>query len=283
MIGVNKILVPIDFSVCSEHALRFSMKLADKFKANLILLNVLSFDSNDMVNPISVSWAVDEQTSQSRRRMETSIQKAIDIVGSSINEAPLIQTNIEIGKAEAVICTYAIKNQVDYIVMGTQGENHTLDKYLGDVSSNVLKNAPCPIILIPEDTEITKKVVIGYATSLSDADPFEIWKAVKLFEPYQHSEIKCIHFHEELDLKENRIKEFETYFAETAPELKITFYSFPIKDKVKDMNDFIENENINILVMYKPKRAFFESIFHKSYTKKMARHTNIPLLVLPEF
>lgn len=278
---VTKILVPIDFSECSENALAFAMQLADKIKANLILLNVLNFDAGSMENFAFVVDEAENQTEQSRIRIHKSIKKVTENIRASLDEAPSIQTNIEIGNVEAKICEVALKNEVDYIVMGTQGENSALDKYLGSVASNVLKNAPCSVMVIPENTELAKKLVLGYATDFSDADPFEIWKAMTLFKPFQPT-IKCVHFNEQQVDDEDKIKELERYFSETSPELNVELYSLQVEDKVKDMNDFIEEHNINTLVMYQPKRSFFESIFHKSYTQKMAKHSSIPLLVFKE-
>ncbi len=278
---VIKILVPLDFSACSENALAYAMQLADGIKAELLLLNVPPFDSSGMENPTSVALAVEERLKQSRLRMMKSIEKATEAVYGSLDKKPSIPTIIKMGKVEATISEEAVINQVDYIVMGTQGENSTLDKYLGSVASNVLKNAPCPVIVIPEKVEFSKKIKLAYATDFSSSDPFELWRTIKLFKPFQ-PEIKCVHFNEKQVRKEDKIKELEAYFAETAPGLNITFYDLPVEDKVKDMNNFIENQGINILVMYKPKRSFFESIFHSSYTQRMAMHTNIPLLVIKE-
>lgn len=278
---VIKILVPIDFSECSENSLAFAIQLADKIKAHLILLNVLKFDSGSMENFAHVTDELEIQTEQSRINIIKSIQKVTENVRASIDETPAIRTNVEIGNVEATICDVASRNQVDYVIMGTQGENSALDKYLGSVASNVLKKAPCPVMVIPENVELSKKLVLGYATDFLDADPFEIWKAMKLFKPFQPI-IKCVHFNEKQVYNEDKIKELEVYFAETAPELNVELYSLPVKDKITDMNNFIEEHNINMLVMYKPKRSFFKSIFHKSYTQKMAKHTNIPLLVFKE-
>lgn len=277
----TKILVPIDFSDCSENGLVYAMQLANKIKANILVLNVPPLDTTDMENPVSAHVVVEEQISLSRKRLIKSVQKATESIRSTLDEIPSIQTSIVMGRVEATICDEAEKNQVDYIVLGTQGENSTLDKYLGSVASNVLKSAPCPVMVIPENAEFEKKVVMGYATDFLDADRFEILKVVKLFEPFQ-LKIKCVHFNEKKVYNEEKIKELESYFSETAPELNVEFYSLPVEDRVKDMNDFIEEQNINMLVMYKPKRTFFESIFHQSYTQKMARHTNIPLLVFKE-
>jgi len=282
---VSKILVPIDFSKCSENALAFAIQLADKIKANIQVLNVSPFDTKNTENPHTGLVLMEEQNSQSRKRLIKSVKKATESVRSSLDESPSIQNNIEMGRTETTICDVAARNQIDYIVMGTQGENSTLDKYLGSVASNILKNAPCPVMVIPEETEFEKKLVIGYATEFLDTDPFEIWKTIKFFKLFQ-PEIKCVHFNEKQAYKEDKINELELYFAETAPELNVELYNLPVKDKVKDkvkdMNKFIKEHNVNMLVMYKPKRTFFDSIFHKSYTQKMARHTNIPLLVFKE-
>ncbi|WP_439152275.1 universal stress protein [Winogradskyella sp.] len=277
----TKILVPIDFSNCSKNALIYTIQIANEISANIQVLNVSSIDTSKVDNSVSSSVAIDEQISLARRRLSKYVQKVTENIHSTLAEMPSIQTSIKIGRIEDTIRDVAVKIEASYIIMGTQGENSTLDKYLGSVASNVLNNAPCPVMVIPENTEFEKKVVMVYATNFLDADPYEIWKAIKLFKPLQ-PQIKCVHFNEKQVFVEDKIKELETYFAETAPELEAQIYSLPVKDKVKDLNDFIEEHNINMLVMYKPKRSFFESIFHKSYTQKMAKHTNIPLLVFKE-
>ncbi len=278
---ITKILVPIDFSNCSKNALIYTIQIANEISANIQVLNVSSIDTSKVDYSVSSSVAIDEQISLARRRLSKYVQKVTENIDSTLTEMPSIQTSIEIGRIEDTIRDVAVKIEASYIIMGTQGENSTLDKYLGSVASNVLNNAPCPVMVIPKNTEFEKKVVMVYATNFLDADPYEIWKAIKLFKPLQ-PQIKCVHFNEKQVFVEDKIKQLETYFAETAPELEAEIYSLPVKDKVKDLNDFIEEHNTNMLVMYKPKRSFFESIFHKSYTQKMAKHTNIPLLVFKE-
>ena len=278
---MKKILVPIDFSNCSKNALIYAKQLANEIGTNLMIINVLYFDTSQMENPISATVMVEEQISLARRRLTKFVQEAIESISSTSDETQSIEMKIEVGRVETAICDEADKNKVDYIIMGTQGENSTLDKYLGSVASNVLKNASCPVMVIPENSKFEKNAAIGYATNFLDADPFEIWKTMKLFQPFQ-SKMKCVHFSEKNEFDQDRISELASYFSETAPEFKIEFYNRPSKDKVKDMNAFIEEQNIGILVMYRPKRTFFESIFHKSYTQSMAQQIKIPLLVFKE-
>lgn len=277
-----KILVPTDFSDCSVNALEYALKLADRINASILLFNVIIFEGSEFENIAFAVENVEERVQKIQNDLNKLVHETTTKINSSLNGIPSIRTNIEVGKVEATICKEASINQIDYIIMGTQGENSTYDKILGSVASNVLKIAPCPVLVIPENTEFTDKLVLGYATDFSDGDPFELWKAIKLFKSFQ-TEIKCVHFYEKQELDEHKIKELELYFAENRPELHIQFYNLPLmENKVADLNAFIEDHDVNIMVMYKLKRSFLESIFHKSYTQKMAKHSNIPLLVFKE-
>ncbi len=242
-------------------------------------LNVISIDSSRMENPTMVSLAIEKQFMHSEKLVKMSIQKAKESVRASIDKMPVIQPIVEMGLVGTKICDVASSNKSDFIVMGTQGENSALDKYLGSITSNLLKKTPCSVIVIPEFAKFKEEMVLGYATDLQDVAPFEIWKSGKLLKPFQ-PEIKCVHFNEKQIVDISEMEELVAYFTEVVPDLNITFYNIPVKDKVKDINDFIENQSINMLAMYKPQRNFFAALFHRSFTEKMALHTNVPLLVL---
>lgn len=275
----TKILVPIDFSACSENALEFAIQLADKIKADLHVLYVSRIDSTVGGNPATVSSAIQERVKQLRTQMKNFVQKVTDNIQMYLEKSPSIQSSVEWGNIETGIIQKATDKEVDYIIMGTQGETSTLEKYLGTMSSNIVKNAPCSVMVIPKGAEFNKRIELGYATDFSEVAHAEIQKVVELFAPFQPS-IKCVHFNEKQVDNTDKIKEFKSYFAINIPELSLEFHNLPVRNTVEFMDFFIENQDINMLVMYKPKRNFFNSIFHKSFTQKMARHVTIPLLVL---
>jgi len=277
-----KIVVPMDFSKCSDNALTFALAMGEKIKAHLILLHIPSIGSGrNLENPMYASAWVEEKNAEAKRKIKKSIDRAIQIVGTPNEEIPPVEVMVEMGMIDATICEVAERLHADYILMGTQGENSTLDKYLGSVASNVLKNATCSVMVIPEESVLEQNLMIGYTTNFLDADAFEIWRTITLFKAFT-PEVKCIHFSKKGEENDLQTQELAAYFADTAPNLSIDFYNMESKDKVHDLNAFIEREKINLLVMYKAKRAFFESIFHSSFTEKMAKHAKIPLLVLKE-
>lgn len=273
------ILVPLDFSKCSENALAIAIQLADKIHSKIIVLNVLKVnDGGAMENFAFVADDYKVRTELAQKGLDQSIESVTKMLKRNLSEEPEIETLIEVGGIETTICEAAEKRKVDYIVMGTQGEVSVIDRYMGSVAYNVIKHAPCPVMAIPENANLPQNIVLGYATDFSGADVFEIWKSTRMFRPF-HPIVKCVHFYEKDGEDIKKMEELEQYFKETNPDLKVELFNLPTFDRLKDLINFITREQVNIFVMYKPKRGFFESLFHSSWTKELAMHSSIPVLV----
>jgi nucleotide-binding universal stress UspA family protein len=273
----TKILVPVDFSLCSENALRYAFFMADKIDATIEILHVAIFDTPPLDYPSFTAVATDEKIKMARTKMNETTERVRKRLGFS----PDIETDIEVGIPDTKIVEVAVRDNVDLIIMGTQGENSVWDKFLGSTTADVLKYVTCPVLVIPEKARFRDEMVIGYATDFLAADPFEIWKASKLFQSVQ-SKVIAVHLNDKKEYLEEKIAEMETFFAENAPTMDISFHCIFTEDMVEDLNVFIDNHNISTMVMFKPKRNFFERLFHKSFTKTMAMKTEVPLLILNE-
>jgi nucleotide-binding universal stress UspA family protein len=60
---------------------------------------------------------------------------------------------IEAKDPREAICDLAVEEKVDYIVMGSRGQNPIKQVFMGSVSSYVSAHAPCPVIVIRESEE----------------------------------------------------------------------------------------------------------------------------------
>lgn len=276
------ILVPLDFSKCSENALAIAMQLADKTQSKIIAIHVVQItDGGDMENFAFVPDDYQLKTEIAQKGLDESIASVTKMLGRDQSQNKEIDTLIGVGTVETTICEAAKKNRADFIIMGTQGEVSLLDKYLGSTAYNVIKHAHCPVMAIPENSNLPQKIVLGYATDFSDADVYEIWKSTQLFRHFEPT-VKCVHFYESGATVNPKINELELYFKETQPDVNIEFFSFLSVNKMQDIHNFIKREHVNVFVMYKPKRTIFESLFHSSWTKEIALHSQVPLLVFKD-
>lgn len=278
---VSKILVPIDFSECSTNALAFAFRLADKINATVEVLHVAAYEVPALDYPSFVAMSVEKKIDEARQSMISLIGKVMKDTNQFLTSIPDIQTDVEIGVIENQIIEVAMRDEVDLIVMGTQGRNSVLGRMLGSTASAVLNQASCPVFVIPENAKFKEEMVVGYATDFLNADPFEIWKVNKLLSPVQKKFV-VVHLNDNGERVIDKIEELETFFTENSASLDVSIFSIHAKDMAADLNAFIDSNNVDILSMYKPNRSFFERVFNKSFTKEMALNTQVPLLILNE-
>ncbi len=143
----QKILVPLDGSEHSQRALEASIHLAKKLDGKLALLTVYS--ATNVATP-------DPELSAMARQSTMTIQNVLDSCKEILAEAKQkaksekieVETELAEGNPVDVIVKRSKEGKVDLIVMGARGLS-TLKKILvGSVSDGVIKNAPCPVLIV---------------------------------------------------------------------------------------------------------------------------------------
>lgn len=149
----KKILVPLDNSKYSERALDEAILIGKKFGAKLYLLIVVDASP---IEPYGMSLS---------KLKGTQIHKVMqDLVNSAFDTARFILERkafkckkagvdavqkISTGLAAKSILEFAIKNNIELIILGSQGLGGVKKiKALGSVSRKVSENAQCPVMLI---------------------------------------------------------------------------------------------------------------------------------------
>jgi nucleotide-binding universal stress UspA family protein len=162
MINLKSILVPSDFSECSDEALRYALELARRFDAELHLLHVVQ-------DPITQPWAaegfsvplfeiVDEWQKQAVKRLQAAVPEA--------DRARVTVVSV-VATPYAEILDYANAHRIDLIVMGTHGRGGVTHMLLGSIAERVVRRAPCPVLTVrrPQhgfvETEAMVAVPIG--------------------------------------------------------------------------------------------------------------------------
>lgn len=143
MIRLKTILVPTDFSECSEAAVRYGAALAEAFGATLHLLSVIH-------DPYSRPWAAEgfaapiadllaDWEADARRRLA-------EAVPAGIKSRTILAT--ETGSPHLEIVRYAGRHEIDLIVLGTHGRGPLGHLLLGSVAERVVRSAPCPVMTV---------------------------------------------------------------------------------------------------------------------------------------
>jgi len=143
MITVKTILVPTDFSECSDAAVKYGLALANAFGATLHLLNVVQdpytmpYGADGFVAP--EHDLLDEWRAEAKRRLEAAAPSGFE---------SRTVTATRVGSACPEIVRYAIDRHIDLIVLGTHGRGAIGHALLGSVAERVVRTAPCPVLTV---------------------------------------------------------------------------------------------------------------------------------------
>ncbi len=144
---ISKILVPVDFSPCSRAALDAGVEMARRFEAELHVLHVmqtgpdvghLMIHAPDMGH-VSV---YDYMLGQTKELFAEFLQSA-DPLTDFPHESRLVS-----GQPPEVIADEVTNNDIDRVVMGTNGRTGLSRLLLGSVAEKTVRRAPCAVMVV---------------------------------------------------------------------------------------------------------------------------------------
>jgi len=153
----KKILVAQDGSESSQRAAQAALELAEKLKADLVVLHAISsptsYYHSTIASPTGMSLPapspheIDAYYAYARK-------VALGIVGETESKAKKQGIHVKTEIPEAVssivetIVNHASKENVDLIVVGTRGLGGFKKLLLGSVSSGIVSHAHCPVLIV---------------------------------------------------------------------------------------------------------------------------------------
>ena len=144
-----KILVAVDESETSRHALQQAIELAKNLSASVRMVHVLDMSWL----PIGPEVAIDTRVlSAARHGMgENTIATARDIARAAgfEAEAVLIETSTPMQQVAETIVKEAARWGADLVVMGTHGRRGFQHLMLGSVAEQTVRRSAGPVLLIP--------------------------------------------------------------------------------------------------------------------------------------
>ena len=135
MIGITRILCPIDFSMFSERALNYAMRMSVWYGARLHVLHVMP--------PPAVSDPADNYRAMTAKNMKAAVAR------QRIDGADVTTEIIESAKPAERIIDHAEAFDADLIVMGSHGRRGVERVLLGSVVEALLHRSPRPVLAIP--------------------------------------------------------------------------------------------------------------------------------------
>ena len=151
----SRVLVAIDGSTSSMHTIDCAISIAMKNNSQLVILYVIDvykypyLPSSIILAPTFGSEKYLEERNEAEERMNKIKEKYKQKTKNNIDSKELKTEIVEGAKSAATtIMEYAESENIDLIIIGSKGRTSFKKLLLGSVSSDIIKNAHCAVLVI---------------------------------------------------------------------------------------------------------------------------------------
>lgn len=279
---MKRILVPVDFSPTSKKAFRYAVDIAARAGGTVILCHFFKpLKSSDSGAPHYAREYNQRIETNNLKRLQRLKKKVLADTSESVTISTLV------GRFPVVknILEFAESNHVDLIVMGTQGATGLKKITVGSIAAKVMEQSEIPVLLVPEKFTWKKPEKIVFTTTISKSDNNVFPILLNLANLYD-TKITVVNLrdpHQLYGFKEK--EEFEMYaysVQRTFDHVNIQFRQLETFSVEKTMETLYKEVPYDVLVMERRKLDRLSRFLQRSFTKKMAHITNLPLMIVPE-
>lgn len=269
---MKRILVPSDFSENARNAFDFAYKLFGGDEAVYVLLNTYEIPSAGAGSMmVSLEEILEKESTKGLKEEEKYLKEKYKLAQIFFESCR--------GSVEDGIDRMIDKHNVEIVVMGTQGASGLKKVLIGSNAQKVISESPISVLAIPEDSRYKGLKNIILAANLKDEKCEKSLQLLLEIANNSNAEIEALHVATEKELEtETQLKEQLT--DKVLSTVKHRFTVIKNENIIDAVNDHVELKEADMLVVIPRKLGFFESLFSRSISKKLAYTSKVPLLAL---
>jgi nucleotide-binding universal stress UspA family protein len=281
---MKNILIPTDFSENSWNAIRYALELYRGEICTFHILNTYTpvIPSNRfMASSIQPGLLESGGMENSKKGLSDTLKRIKRNYKNTLHEFKTISSfSLLVDEIKDTI----EKEAIDLLIMGTKGASGVEGVFMGSNAVRIIKAIRnCPVLTIPKNFEYVLPKEIVFATdfkryySVSELAPLmELAKSFKatIRIVYVQNEIKAL-----TEIQQFNLNMLRKYFN------KLEFYVHTVSERSSVSNTlevFADELEIHLLAMLNYQHSYMERITREPVVKRMAFHTHVPLLVIPE-
>ncbi|MEO5893497.1 MAG: universal stress protein [Ferruginibacter sp.] len=270
---MKTILIPTDFSPAALNAAHYAVEMALSISARLVLLHVCQipaiypdiptvYTEEDMRKE-----AVEEMNHLKAQLMQQADYKlAIDIEIITGLFFPVLES----------VCKLVEPHSV---VMGCQGTTSTERFLFGGHAVHTMKQLMWPVITVPVGAVYSSVKKIGLACDFDHVINSMRMEKIKMMIKDFDAALFVLNtgkrevFDPEIVYESGMLQEI------LAP-IKPHFNFIDNADTDQGILDFVENNDIDMLVVLPKRHSFLERLIHKSHTRQLILHSRVPVMAI---
>lgn len=270
---MNPLLFPTDFSPSADQAFRYALQMADHLKTSIVVLHVYQLpDIRGTHLPASLQEVYKTFDLEEFQNFRDAIPHMRDLAAEMGMGHIELKHMLEEGETGTTIIRVARELNPALLVLSTTGITGIREIIFGSVTAEILENSPCPVFAVPQEARMDG--VVDQIAIVSECQPEEVAVLDKVLEiaSWFGAQVFCL----QVDGPSSNQEAFRGRFD---GKNNLSFQSLGLKaDMEEDLLKYLEENPVDILAMLTRRRSFFQNLFHKGQTRKLAFSSNVPVL-----
>ena len=200
-----------------------------------------------------------------------------DKYGNNVN----IKSKSKIGFAVEGITDESKKGNYDLIIMGIDGSSALVEVLIGSSTTAVMRYSHIPVLTIPRDSTYKDINHITFAWDLHDISHPENLNSLFDIARAHNAKMDIVHIVEKGGKQNVNIEKEANHIKQFAKDYKFVFSVTECDDVVDGLNECVDKFGSDLIALIPQKHSFFERLLNEPSSKKMAFHTHVPLLTIP--
>ncbi|WP_299215176.1 universal stress protein [uncultured Aquimarina sp.] len=280
---MKRILVPTDFSNNAYGALFYATRLFQDHECQFYILNTFEVHTPVLTGRIDTSKGDLLYQKLSAKSKDGLTQTFHSIIRDTDDLNHTFET-ISVSKdlTETINKTIKKKN-IDLVVMGTKGATGASTLFMGSNTVKVVQKIHnCPVLVVPDEYDFQKPMEIAFPTDFRRFYIAEELKPLIDIASLFGSSIRIFHIHEEEKLDEIQEHNYTSLKNHLSDFTHSIHWISKEGQKARLINDFIDELDIDLLVMVNYRHSLMENITREPIIKKIGFHPSVPFLVIPD-
>jgi nucleotide-binding universal stress UspA family protein len=280
---MKTIVVPTDFSATAANAADYAVHFAQQVKAERIVL-LHAYEIPVAIDPMMPGIQIPEIDGFKESAENRLYQFRADLLLKYVDTGIVFDILAVYGSILSALEDFSEKDPIELVVMGITGGGALEETLIGSNTVHIAEHSHIPLIIVPAKSPFRPIQKLLFSCDFYDAEKYIPVSQIANFQQLTNAALLVFNIESEPD-------EFEQTFPGTVmgesfavhsvlESLNPTYHFSHAENFVEGINQFVDENQVDLVITVPKEHSFFAQLFSASHTKKLAFHSHVPLLVL---
>jgi nucleotide-binding universal stress UspA family protein len=275
---MKTIIIPTDFSPVAINAMNYGADMALAINASVLLFHVYNIPVAYGDVPVAL-LSVDEMKTAAEENISR-VKKDLEHITSGKLK---IYTETRMGSVIDELQELCSKIQPFAVVMGTTGHSAVERTLFGSNTLSAIKHITWPVICVPKGKEYGKGIQkIGLACDFREVVETTPVSEIREFVKEFHAQLFVLNVdHDHKNFRPDTPQQSGLLHA-ALEEIHPEYHFITNRDIEDGINEFAENNNLDLVIAIPKKHKLLEGLFKKSSTRQLVFESHVPVMCVHE-